>query len=78
MKVGVPDPEHTDAGLEGSLVMAGAVVGVTVPVVDALLVPHTLEAVTDTVPSAVPTVIVAELVLCPAVIAHPVPDTLQV
>ena len=41
--------------------VAGAVVGVILPVVDAALVPQALVAVTDTVPTPVPIVIVAEV-----------------
>ena len=45
------------------------------PVVAALEVPQTLEAVTETEPAAEPIVIVAEVVPCPPVIAQPVPVT---
>ena len=55
--------------------VAGAVVGVILPVVDAALVPHTLVAVTETVPATEPIVIVADVVPCPAVTDHPVPVT---
>jgi hypothetical protein len=55
--------------------VAGAVVGVIFPVVAAELLPHALFAVTDTVPTAEPIVIVAEVVPCPAVTDHPVPVT---
>ena len=48
------------------------------PVVEAALVPHGFVAVTDTVPAPVPMVIVAEVVVPPAVTAHPVPVTDQV
>ena len=54
------------------------VVGVIEPVVAALEVPQALEAVTETVPAADPMVMVAEVVPCPPVIAHPVPVTDQV
>ena len=55
--------------------VAGAVVGVIEPVVAALEVPHAFEAVTETVPAAEPIVMVADVVPCPPVIAHPVPVT---
>ena len=54
---------------------AGIVVGVIVPVVDPALAPQVLFAVTDTVPAPEPTVIVAEVVVPPAVTDHPVPVT---
>jgi hypothetical protein len=54
------------------------VVGVIEPVVAALEEPHVLLAVTDTVPTPVPMVMVAEVVEPPAVTAHPVPVTDQV
>jgi hypothetical protein len=55
--------------------VAGAVESVIFPVEDGELVPHELLAVTDTVPTAEPIVIVADVVPCPAVIDHPVPVT---
>ena len=58
--------------------IAGAVPGVILPVVEAVLVPQALVAVTDTVPAPVPTVIVAEVVVPPAVTDQPVPVTDQV
>ena len=51
------------------------VVGVIFPVVEAALVPHGFEAVTETVPTPEPIVIVAEVVDPPAVTDHPVPVT---
>jgi hypothetical protein len=45
------------------------------PVVEAALVPQALVAVTDTVPAPVPIVMVAEVVVPPAVTDHPVPVT---
>ena len=57
--------------------VAGAVPGVMFPVV-AALVPHALVAVTETVPTPVPMVIVADVVVPPEVTAHPVPVTDQV
>ena len=57
--------------------VAGIVVGVMLPVDEAALVPHALDAVTETVPAPVPMVIVAEAVPCPPVTAHPVPVTDQ-
>ena len=58
--------------------VAGAVPGVMFPVDDAALVPHALVAVTETVPTPVPMVIVADVVVPPEVTAHPVPVTDQV
>jgi hypothetical protein len=55
--------------------VAGAIVGVIFPVEDGELEPQALFAVTDTVPTAEPIVIVAEIVPCPAVTDHPVPVT---
>ena len=55
--------------------VAGIAVGVIFPVVDAALVPQAFVAVTDIVPTPVPIVIVAEVVVPPAVTAHPVPVT---
>ena len=55
--------------------VGGIAVGVIFPVVDAALVPQPFVAVTDTVPTAVPIVSVAEAVVPPAVTAHPVPVT---
>ena len=52
--------------------------GVMLPVVAAALVPHAPVVVTDTDPTPVPMVIVAEVDVPPAVIAHPVPVTDQV
>jgi hypothetical protein len=57
--------------------VAGAVEGVIFPVDDALLVPQALVAVTETVPTPEPIVIVAEVVVPPAVTDHPVPVTDQ-
>src|SRR5690349_14643811 len=53
----------------------GNALGVILPVEEAALVPHALDAVTDTLPTPEPVVIVADVVPCPAVIAHPVPVT---
>ncbi len=63
-----------------ALVVVGVVgvVGVTLPVVDAVLVPQPFVAVTETVPIPVPIVMVAEVVVPPAVTAQPVPVTDQV
>ncbi len=72
------DPEQALAGWVIAPGVGGAVVGVIVPVVAAELVPQALVAVTETVPSAVPTVIVAAVDVPPAVTAHPVPVTAQV
>ena len=58
--------------------VAGAVVGVIEPVVAALEVPQAFEAVTETVPAAEPMVMVAAVVPCPPVMAHPVPVRDQV
>ncbi len=58
--------------------VGGAVVGVMFPVVDAVLVPQALVAVTFTGPIPVPIVMVAEAVVPPAVTAHPVPVTVHV
>ena len=58
---------------------AGIAVGVSVPVEDAALVPHVpLSEITDTEPSPLPMVMVADVVPCPPVIDHPVPVTDQV
>ena len=58
--------------------VAGIVVGVIFPVVEAALVPQAFVAVTDTVPMPEPIVIVAETVVPPAVTDQPVPVTDQV
>jgi len=58
--------------------VAGILFGVMFPVVEAALVPQALVAVTDTVPTPEPIVIVAEVVEPPAVTDHPVPVTDQV
>ena len=58
--------------------VAGAVPGVIFPVVDGPLVPQALVAVTETVPTPVPMVMVADVVVPPEVTAHPVPVTDQV
>ena len=50
-------------------------VGVIEPVVAALEVPQAFVAVTETEPTAEPMVMVAAVVPCPPVIAHPVPVT---
>ena len=55
--------------------VAGTGVGVIFPVVDAALVPQAFVAVTDTVPTPAPTVIVAEVVVPPAVTDQPAPVT---
>ena len=59
---------------------AASTVGVIFPVVDTPLVPQPFVAVTETVPVPVPVpiVMVAEVVVPPAVTAHPVPVTDQV
>ena len=69
------EPAHSFVGRVIAPGVAGAVVGVIFPVVDAALVPHALVAVTDTVPTPEPIVIVAEIVEPPAVTDHPVPVT---
>ena len=69
------EPEHSFVGRVIVPGVAGAIVGVMFPVVDAALVPQALLAVTDTVPTAEPIVIVADVVVPPAVTDHPVPVT---
>ena len=71
-------PVHTSAEPVMVPGVAGMVLGVIVPVVCAELVPHTFVAVTETVPAPLPAVIVAEVLVPPAVTAHPVPVTDQV
>jgi len=56
----------------------GICVGVMLPVVAAALFPQALFAVTETDPSPLPMVTVAEVVPCPPVIDQPVPVVLQV
>ena len=72
------EPAHLLVGWVIAPGAEGAVVGVMLPVVEAALVPHTPVAVTDTVPAPAPMVIVAEIVVSPAVTAQPVPVTDQV
>ena len=70
---------HKDAGTTIEVGDNGVAVGVSVPVVDAELVPQVpLSEITDTEPSPLPMVMVAEVVPCPAVIDQPVPVTDQV
>ena len=68
--------------VEGTVMVPGCdgiVVGVILPVERDVLLPQApLLAVTDTVPTPDPTVMVAEVVPCPAVIDQPVPVTDQV
>jgi hypothetical protein len=68
-------------GNDGSVMepgVAGIDVGVIFPVdVDELL-PHTFVATTETEPTPDPMVTVAEVVPCPPVNDHPVPETDQV
>ena len=66
---------HVLAGCVIGPGVAGMVIGVILPVADAALVPQAFVAVTETVPTPVPIVIVAEVVVPPAVTAHPVPVT---
>jgi hypothetical protein len=67
----VVEPDGVTAG-------DGAAVGVMFPVVAGALVPHAFVAVTDTLPTPEPMVMVADVVFAPAVTAHPVPVTDQV
>jgi hypothetical protein len=55
--------------------IAGAVIGVIFPVDAAALEPQAFEAVTETVPTPEPIVIIPDVVPCPPVTDQPVPVT---
>ena len=78
LKIFPVEPEHLFVGWVIAPGALGIAIGEILPVVTAALAPHTLLAVTETIPGPVPMVIVAETVVPPAVTAQPGPVTDQV
>ena len=78
LKIFPVEPEHLFVGWVIAPGVEGAVVGIMLLIVEASLVPHTPVAVTDTVPTPVPIVIVADVDVPPAATDQPVPVTDQV